>query len=179
MTLIWDKRFLFCSVLAHNRLQGCPVHSHCHVLQYANHTNADVWILVFTNANTRLASVSNTQQLSPNNKLVSVCGSVISDTAACTGVCVCSPTSSVPSHYRVCALSFTSVRCVQSPCSHPGPSLLNKYQVFAPDPLDYDRYSVRIEMYCGINHQIGNRHCRVLSHSKLNHVLWDTGTGNN
>lgn len=64
MKLIWDHRFLFCSVLAHNRRQGCPVHSHCHVLQYANHTDPEVWLLLFTNANTRLASVSNTQQLS-------------------------------------------------------------------------------------------------------------------
>lgn len=78
------------------------------------HATPWVWTLVFTNANTRLAYVSNTQQLSLITASTFLClwEPVISDTAACTSVCVCSPTSSVPSHVQcVCTQFYLCALC--------------------------------------------------------------------
>lgn len=110
--------FLQCTS-THNSIQGCPVHSHCHVLQYASHMRSHkcgpLSLLMQTQGWPTSPTPSNSHWLL--RARFSVCGSLSSRTQPHVLVCVCAVLPPLFHHmYSVCAPSFTSVRCVQSPC---------------------------------------------------------------
>lgn len=97
-------------------IQGCPVHSHCHVLQYASHMRphkcGPLSLLMQTQGWPTSPTPSNSHRLL--RARFSVCGSLSSRTQqhVLVCVCVCSPTSSVPSHVqRVCTQFYLCALC--------------------------------------------------------------------
>lgn len=120
------------AVYSHNSVQGLSgsFTLPCFTICKATHANPKVWTLVFINANTRLAYVSNTQQLSPTTTSTFLyLWEPSSRTQPHVLVCVCAVLPPLFHHmYTVCAPGFTSVRCVQSPCCPIGSSLYKKYR---------------------------------------------------
>lgn len=94
-------RWTVFAVYSHS-IQGCPVHSHCHVLQYASHTQTHMCgplsLLMQTQDWPMSPAPSNPHYILQAR--VSVCGNLSSRTQPHVLVCVCSPTSSVPSYLQ-------------------------------------------------------------------------------
>lgn len=147
----------FCSVLAHNSIQGYPVHSHCHVLQYAKpHTNPHVWTLVSTNANTGLAYVSSTQQPSLYYKHVSLSVGTCHLGHSRMYWCVCAVLPPLFHHiYSVCTQFDLCVLCSVFMLSY-RPHVIHELHSVCPRSYNmytsnFDTNKFRMAVDCGIN----------------------------